>query len=145
MLVHHFSHYYSRRCWWMLSEVDGVINFSMFGELFGHNRSRSQCFQIQPVSCCDLPYFFIHSRHNLSVPLTWLAIFLKSWFSAGYFSNSTGSYVSSGRFSMFIVGTLINWWSYTIHVAHNIHHQPHIKSLQSESDNSVLNYMSQNR
>jgi len=33
----------------------------------------------------------------------------------------------SGRFSPFIVGTLINWWCYTIHVAHDIHHQPTLR------------------
>lgn len=27
-------------------------------EIFGHNRSRSQCFYIQPVTCCDLSGFF---------------------------------------------------------------------------------------
>ena len=27
------------------------------GEFFGHNRSSSYCFQVQPVTCCDLSGF----------------------------------------------------------------------------------------
>ena len=30
---------------------------AMSKENFGHNQSKCQCFQVQPVTCCDLPPF----------------------------------------------------------------------------------------
>ena len=47
-------------------------------------------------------FFFINLRYILWIPLKWWVIFLKSWTSTDYFSNSTGSSVTSGRFSPFI-------------------------------------------
>ena len=57
------------------------------GQIFGHNR-----FQIQPVACCELTdvvYQFPNFASN-------------SWTSTAYFSNSTGSSVSSSWFSPLI-------------------------------------------
>ena len=54
-------------------------------------------------------FFFIHLRYNLCILLKWSVILLKSPTSTGYFSNSTGSFVSNrwflhGNSSMFLSG-----------------------------------------
>ena len=55
------------------------------------------------VTCWHLLVFFTIVRFILQIPLKWWRIFLKSW-------TSTGSYVTSGQFSLF------NWspspWSF---------------------------------
>ena len=53
-----------------------------------------------------LQLLFIDLRSIHWSPLNWSVIFLKSWTSTGSFSNSTGSYVTRGRFSPFIVWQL---------------------------------------
>ena len=35
---------------------------TMSGEIFGHNRPESQCFQVQPVTCSDLAVFFFECK-----------------------------------------------------------------------------------
>ena len=50
--------------------------------------------------------FFMDSRYILYIPLKRSILLLKSWSSAGYFSNSTGSSVTSAQFSLFIVSGL---------------------------------------
>ena len=50
-----------------------------------------------------LQFSFIKLRYILEIPLKWSVIFLQSWTSTGYFSNSTGSSVTSCRFSPIIV------------------------------------------
>ena len=47
--------------------------------------------------CCDLLVFFINFKYIQQNPLIRSVNFLKSWPSTGYFSNSTGSSVTSGR------------------------------------------------
>ena len=44
-------------------------------------------------------FFFIDLMYILSILLKWLVIFLQSWTPTGYYSNSTGASVTSGRFS----------------------------------------------
>jgi len=68
----------------------------VFREIFGHNRSRSQCFQVQPFTCWLLLVFFFNLRYILYMSLKRLVIFPKSW-------TSTGLLVTSGRFSPFQV------------------------------------------
>ena len=45
---------------------------------------------------------FINSWYILYIPPKQWAILLKSWTSTSYFSNSTGSSITNGRFSLFI-------------------------------------------
>ena len=62
-------------------------------KVFGHNRSKSQCFQVQPVFvfyCFGLS-FLMQGTFGRSL-LQWWVVFLKSTTSTGYFSNSTGSF-----------------------------------------------------
>ena len=47
--------------------------------------------------------FFNNLRNILQMPLKWSAIFLESWTSTGCLSDSTGSLVTSSRFSPFVV------------------------------------------
>ena len=49
-----------------------------------------------------LQFFFIELGDILYIPLKWLVIFLQSWTSTGYFSNSTGSFATYCRFSPII-------------------------------------------
>ena len=49
-----------------------------------------------------LRFSFINLGYILFFPLHWSAIFLQSWTSTGYFSNSTGSSVTNCRFSPII-------------------------------------------
>ena len=42
---------------------------------------------------------FVKLGYILEIPLKWSIIFLQSWTSTGYFSNSTGSFVTNCRFS----------------------------------------------
>ena len=53
-------------------------------------------------------FFFINFRYILKTPVKWSVVFLKSWTSRSYFSTSTGSSVTSGRFSSFIDSQLTN-------------------------------------
>ena len=46
---------------------------------------------------------FIRLEYVLWTPLKWFVIFLQSWTSTGYLSNSTGSFVTDCRFSPIIV------------------------------------------
>ena len=76
----------------------------MSEEIFGHYRSRSQCFQGNRSYIDDIfRIFFINLRYILYIPLKGLLIFLKSSTSTCYFSNSNGSSVTSGQFSPSIV------------------------------------------
>ena len=54
--------------------------------------------------------FFTNLRNILWISLKWWAIFLKSRTSTGYFSNSTGSSVTSGRFSHSLYHTSQTLW-----------------------------------
>jgi hypothetical protein len=49
-----------------------------------------------------LRFSFIKLGYIPYIPLKWLVIFLQSWISTGYFSNSTGSSVTNCRFSPII-------------------------------------------
>jgi hypothetical protein len=61
------------------------------GETFGHNRLRSECLQVQPVTCSHPPVFLYKLGYILvHMPLKWLVTFLQFWISTGYFSYSTG-------------------------------------------------------
>ena len=67
-------------------------------EIFGHNLSKSSCFQVQLVTCCDLcDFFFCNLRHIPQVPLKWSIIFVKSW-------NFNWLFLKLNRF-------ICNWWS----------------------------------
>ena len=46
-----------------------------------------------------LRFSFINLMYILLIPLKWSVIFLQSWTSSAYFSNSTGSFVTNCRFS----------------------------------------------
>jgi hypothetical protein len=50
-------------------------------------------------------FFITYSRYIPSIHLKWLAIFLKSWTSTSYSSNSISSSVTSGQSSLFIAHT----------------------------------------
>ena len=65
--------------------------------IFGHNQTKSQCFQVQLVTCCDLSIIFCWFEH-FSVPLKWSVILLKLWTSNQYLSKSTNSFVTSSWF-----------------------------------------------
>ena len=48
------------------------------------------------IMLCDIfSVFFINLRYILEIPLEWSVIFLEYWTSTGYFSNSTGSSVTT--------------------------------------------------
>ena len=49
-----------------------------------------------------LRFSFIKLEYILYFPLKWSVIFLQSWTSTGYFSNSTSSFVTNRRFSPII-------------------------------------------
>ena len=58
-----------------------------------------------------LRFSFIKLGYILQIPLKWSVIVLQSWTSTGYFSNSTGSFVTKCRFSPTIgVGSM--WHRY---------------------------------
>ena len=40
---------------------------STAGEILGHEQSRLQCFQVQPVACCDLSRFFLYDLEVYSI------------------------------------------------------------------------------
>ena len=46
-----------------------------------------------------LRFSFIKWRYFLQIPLKWSIIFMQSWTSTGYFSNSTGSFATNCWFS----------------------------------------------
>ena len=72
----------------------------------GFPRSRARC--SQRWRCSNrlhvdvLRFAFIKLGYILQIPLQRSVIFLQSWSSTGYFSNSTGSSVTKCRFSMII-------------------------------------------
>ena len=72
-------------------------------EIFGHNRLRSECLQVQPVTCWHPLFFFTKLGYILKIPLKWSVIVLQSWTSTGYLSNSTGSFETNYWFSLLIV------------------------------------------
>ena len=51
---------------------------------------------------CSFGFSIIFLGYIVYILLKWLLIFLKSWTSIGYFSNSTASSVTSGWLSLFI-------------------------------------------
>ena len=69
---------------------------------FRHNWSKTWCFQVQLVACFYLLIFLIDLKCIPWIPLKQSIMLLKSRPSTGYFYNSTGSTVTSGRFSPFI-------------------------------------------
>ena len=72
------------------------------GEIFGHNRSKSYCSRVQPVTCCNLSFYIL---------LIWCIFyrilqsdqyfFQKFGTSTSYFLQSTGLSVTSGWFLTF--------------------------------------------
>ena len=80
---------------------------------FGHNRSRSLCFQVQSVAIRHPSDFFNKNKNNFFINYKLELYSLNSSkmidndlvLQPGYFSNSTGSSVtiSSGEFSPIIV------------------------------------------
>jgi hypothetical protein len=65
-------------------------------------------------------FFLIKLGYILQIPLKWSVIFLLSWTSTSYFSNSTGSSVTNCRFP----------WSLVITSAkRDILHWPHLRKL----------------
>ena len=79
-------------------------------EIFGHNWSKSQCYQVQPATCCDVSIFWLSPilRHIPWSPLEWTINLLQSRTSTGYFSFSTGSSITSSWFSRLLVLTVQN-------------------------------------
>ena len=77
--------------------------------MFGHDLSRSYVSKSNRLHVDIVRFFFINLKYNLYIFLKWSVIFLKSWTSTGYFSNSTGSSVTSGWFSPFIPGIAGCW------------------------------------
>ena len=63
---------------------------SVSRKIYGHNRTKSQHFQVQLVTCCDLSIFFIDFMYISWILLNELIIFLKSSNSTNYFLNSIG-------------------------------------------------------
>ena len=88
-------------CSKMRSNQDGffIELGSLIGEIFGQNRLRSYCLQVQPVTCWHPPVFLRFSFIKLG---HFLFIFLQSWTSTGYFSNSASSFVAICHFSLII-------------------------------------------
>ena len=72
--------------------------------------SKSNCL------CVDIVWisFTTFKRWTIDLSLKWSIIFLQSWTSTGYFSNSTGSSVTSGWFSSVVaLVILLTWmWAY---------------------------------
>ena len=72
------------------------------GEIFGHNRSKSYCSRVQPVTCCNLSFYIL---------LIWCIFyrilqsdqyfFQKFGTSTSYFLQSTSLSVTSGWFLTF--------------------------------------------
>ena len=42
---------------WPLGTMGRSCPESLYGEIFGHNRSKSECFQVQPVTYSELSAF----------------------------------------------------------------------------------------
>ena len=76
----------------------------VIGEIFGHtNRLRSEFLQVQPVGYMLTTFGFLLLNWGIFfyiyIPLNWSVIFLQSWTSTSYFSNSTSSSVTNCQFS----------------------------------------------
>ena len=67
----------------------------MSREILRRTESKTECFQVQLVTYCDLSVFFIVLKYIPQIPLKISIILLKSWTSTRYFSNSTGSHVTN--------------------------------------------------
>ena len=76
--------------------TDAIQWFGSFLSITGSNPSVCKSNRL-PVDV--LRFSFIKLRYILWIPLKWSRVFLQSWTSPGYFSNSTGSYVTNCRFS----------------------------------------------
>ena len=62
------------------------------------------CLQVQPVTCWQPPVSFVKlGVWFFKFFLLWLVIFLQSWTLTGCISNSTGSFGTNCRFSLFIM------------------------------------------
>ena len=69
------------------------------GRIFGHNQSRSQSCQVQPVTCRHLSVFF--NRFEV-YSLMFSKLVSNLDLQPSYFSKWTGSSVTSSRFPLFI-------------------------------------------
>ena len=90
----------------------------------------------------DILWFsFINLGYILWIPLKWSIIFLHSWTSTGYFSNSTDSFETNCRFSPIIDLTIIRfrngtsplWWRSSAHLERSeplMVFLPYFKSLE---------------
>ena len=74
----------------------------MIGEIFGATGWDPNVCKSNWLHIDILLVSFIKLGYILQIPLKWLVIFLQSWTSTGYFSNSTGSFVTNCRFSPII-------------------------------------------
>ena len=116
---------------------------SVSGEIFGHKLVEILVFQIQPVSYWHLSVFSLQIWGILSIFLKWLVIFQKFWILIGYYSNSTGSSESSGRFSMSIDCHVEDLLTGIIVVMVHDHHLKWVASLpfQAAISESLLRYV----
>ena len=93
-----------------LNNIDDVVIFiriskQCLGENFEHNEVKILVF---PTPTGDMLWSFGYSLINWGIfhKFKWLVIFLKSWNSTNYFSNSTNPLVISCQFSPFTVSKL---------------------------------------
>lgn len=91
-------------CWQSSINTMFSISFlSMFREIFGHNRSKSLCFQVMLWSSSSS----INLRDITQIPVNWLIISMKSWTSTGYLSNATSSSVAvCSPCPLFLINTM---------------------------------------
>ena len=56
------GHVYLLGNWHLFAYFLALAMGAMSGENLGHNGSRPECSQVQPVTCCDLLVFFYHFK-----------------------------------------------------------------------------------
>ena len=68
---------------------------SVSGENLGHNWSKSRVSKSNWLHIVIFRFVFINVESNPKIPLKWSVIFMHSWTSTNYFSNSIGSSITT--------------------------------------------------
>jgi hypothetical protein len=88
-----------------------------FLSIIGRDPSVSKSNRLQVVV---FRFSFIHSSFTPYIPLEWGVILRKSWTSTGYFSNSTGSFVTNHRLGF---SSFIGWSQHEAQQSQHSHYQ----------------------